>query len=399
MSSTTEQPIPQFTDALFEDEVLIDSSANYKAIRDAGDVVWSPELDMYLVARFEDVKNGLWANKQLISSEGVTLNPMQNGEVARQMVSTIQSDGDQHKHLKKFVMKPLTAVKMKALKDSIMELADAQVQALLGAGTTEGMTSLAFYLPVNVVCDLVGINGVDSVRMQDWSEAAFNSTGPAQHPRTLANMHAIMDFRSFLEPITRADVKPGSWSDDLFLAAEAGDITIDEARSLMGDYIVPSLDTTAQSTAEMLYRLAQQPEALDKIRSNPDLVSSTVLESVRLASPIRGFSRYLVEDFQFSETRLPKGSRVWLINAAANRDERHYADPETFDIERNPKDQLGWGYGVHLCIGKHLAQLEMESLLRALAKHVKRIEIDEPQRLINNMIQGYRSLPVRLIAA
>jgi cytochrome P450 len=117
---------------------------------------------------------------------------------------------------------------------------------------------------------------------------------------------------------------------------------------------------------------------------------------VRLASPLRGFTRFAKEDFAFSDTTLPAGSRVWLLNASGNRDERHYAEPDAFDIERNPRDHLGWGHGVHLCTGMHLARLEMEAILAALIARVSKMEAGEPARIINNSAQGYATLPLTM---
>jgi cytochrome P450 len=117
---------------------------------------------------------------------------------------------------------------------------------------------------------------------------------------------------------------------------------------------------------------------------------------VRLSSPLRGFTRYCAKDHALSESTIPAGSRVWLLNASANRDERHYPDPDRFDIGRNPRDHLGWGHGVHSCLGIHLARLELEIVLEALAARVERIGAGSPTRLINNAAQGYATLPLRL---
>ncbi len=87
--------------------------------------------------------------------------------------------------------------------------------------------------------------------------------------------------------------------------------------------------------------------------------AAAVLESVRLGSPIRGFTRVAMRDMAIGDAVLPKGSRAILLYGAANHDERHYADPEKFDLDHNPRDQLGWGYGPHLCAGMHLAKMEM----------------------------------------
>lgn len=101
-------------------------------------------------------------------------------------------------------------------------------------------------------------------------------------------------------------------------------------------------------------------------------------------------------DFAFSDHVLPAGSWIYLLNAAANRDERHYPDPDRFLVARNPRDQLSWGYGAHLCAGMHLTRLEMEILLGALVRSVRTIEAGAPTRLINTGLQGYQRLPLTL---
>jgi cytochrome P450 len=166
----------------------------------------------------------------------------------------------------------------------------------------------------------------------------------------------------------------------------------------LGDYLIPSLDTTIYAIGEMLNGLATTLGAWDKVRANPGLISGTIDEAVRLATPLRGFTRLAVADFQLSETLIPAGSRVWLMYGAANRDERKYPEPDRFDVERNPRDHLGWGHGVHLCLGKALARLEMEAILRALVDHVGRIERENARRVINNSAQGFSELVMRMQA-
>jgi cytochrome P450 len=114
---------------------------------------------------------------------------------------------------------------------------------------------------------------------------------------------------------------------------------------------------------------------------------------VRLASPIRGFTRYAATDVELGEAIIPKGSRALILFASANHDERHYPNPDEFDLRRNPRDQLGWGHGAHTCVGMHLARLEMEVLLASLVGQVARIETGAPTLARNNVLQGFEKLP------
>lgn len=100
------------------------------------------------------------------------------------------------------------------------------------------------------------------------------------------------------------------------------------------------------------------------------------------------------EDFALGETVLPKGARVLVLFASANRDERNYPDPDRFDIRRNPRDHLGWGNGPHSCVGMHLARLEMEIILATLLRHVASLELGKPKLAWNNVQQGFKSLPM-----
>lgn len=385
---------PQFDGNLFADDVLANSAPSYRMLRDLGDVVWVPALGLYVVARYDDVAKGLRASDILISGLGVSVNEAANGVEGATGTSTLTSDGERHHALKRLEMRPLLPGAINDLRDRIFALADARMAELVDAGPIDAIAQLAAYLPTVVVAELVGIRRLGPERMLEWSNAVFDAFGPATNQRTGAAFPTIAQFVQFGADLTRDDIVPGSWADKIFDAIDRGDIALKDGRELIFDYVIPSLDTTIYATGEMLFQLASAPQAFEELRRNPALYGSAILESVRLASPLRGFTRYAAEDFRFSETTIPKGSRVWLLNASANLDERHYLEPERFDIHRNPRDHLGWGHGVHMCVGMHLAKLEMEAVLHALVSRVGRLELGTPVRMINNAAQGFAQLPM-----
>jgi cytochrome P450 len=388
--------IPTYEGDLFAVDALADSRATFKLLRDLGDAVWVPALDLYVVARFDDVVKALRASNVLISGQGVSVNAQLNGANSVTNPATITSDGEQHRRLKKIEMKPLQPSAMAALRERIHAMAEERVNALNNGATFEGMEELASYLPTRVVIELVGIRNIDRERMARWSYAIFDAFGPADHSRTGAALPTILELVDYSMRLGREDLVPGGIADQMLEAGERGEVTDQEARGLMFDFVIPAVDTTVLAIGEMLRGLATVPGAFDKVRANPELIPGVVDEAVRLSTPLRGFTRLVKEDFQLTQSVLPKGSRVWLLYAAANLDERHYPNPDLFDVERNPRDQLGWGHGVHLCTGKHLARLEMEAVLGALLRNVARIEVDMPTRIVNNSAQGYATLPVRL---
>jgi cytochrome P450 len=345
---------PVFEGDLFADDRLADSHATFRTLRNMGEAVWISRLKLFAVTRFKDVQAALRAPDPLVSGRGVAVNPIVNDdEGLTPLVSTITSDGELHRQLKKVLTKPLMSAALQPLRERITGEAVTIIEQCLDGREFEAMSILASHVPFKIVADMVGLKGVSHTQLTHWGEATFNSFGPPHLARTAAALPLIQTFLSYGMRLRRDDVVPGGWADSLFLAQERGEITLEMARNLLFDYALPALDTTILSTGEMLFRLATEPGALEAVRSRPALIPGVVNEIVRLATPLRGFTRYAIRDFGLAETTIPAGSRVWMINASANRDERHYKNPDCFDIERNPWDHLGWGHGVHLCAGIH----------------------------------------------
>jgi cytochrome P450 len=200
-----------------------------------------------------------------------------------------------------------------------------------------------------------------------------------------------------VQRLDRSRVKPGSWAAGVFDAVDRGEIGRVEARMMIADFLAPSLDTTVHSISHMLWLLGRNPDAWQRLRREPELVPAAVVEAVRIASPVRCFTRRISRDVELGGVQLRAGDRVALLFAAANMDERRFPDPTRFDLDRPPGGNLGWGNGPHTCIGIHLAKLEMAALLRALIARVETIEtVAGPPRIRNNTVQGIASLPTRL---
>jgi len=185
----------------------------------------------------------------------------------------------------------------------------------------------------------------------------------------------------------------------LYEAAEAGELRPEQVGPVMGDYLGPSLDTTILATGSTIALFAKHPDQWDKLRANPALIPNAVNEAIRLESPVQGFSRVLTDEFSVEDQRLHKGARVLVMYASGNRDERHWDDPERFDITRRANEQLGFGHGIHTCMGANLARMEISALLSALVRRVERFELHEETRISNNVLRGFKSLKLTAHAA
>jgi cytochrome P450 len=377
---------------LYSPEAIEDSSAVFARIRDAGPVVWLPRQRMWAMGRFDEVRAALRDDELFVSGHGVAANPITNVAARK---TTLFSDGETHSARRKVLMGSLGAQAMAPVAARLDAEAEEVVGSLVGRGEFDAVRDFSSALPVRVVADLVGVR-VSTERLLGWGAAAFDILGPLNR-RGLKASPGSIGMLAYSQRLKRSRVVPGSWAASVFDAADRGEIDRTEARNMVIDFIAPSLDTTILASTYMLWLLGENPDACRRIRRDPELIGAAVVEAVRLASPIRGFTRRLSRDAEVGGVSLAKGDRVVLLFGAANTDERRYPDPERFDLDRPPGGHLGWGHGPHTCVGIHLAKLEMAALLRALVAQVETIALaGPPTRIRNNTLQGIGALRVRL---
>ena len=388
--------IPELDIDLFSDASLSDPFENYRQIRDAGPVArLLPHGGVYALGRYKDVRAALANSTDFISSHGVSLDDEAN---ERLRGTTLGSDDPTHARLRSVVGRPLAPDRLAALRGDIARRAETLVERLVAGGSFDAVSDLSTHLPVSVVADLVGLPDQGRERMLDWASAAFDTMGPQGSPRTEAAKPVAGEMARYAFDPTLADrVKPGSWADQLFVAEKAGEISRIECGKLILDYLAPALDTTIFATANMVWLFAQFPEQWHWLRDNPEKIPAAINEVMRLESPITLFSRWVSNDVEIDGVTMPRGSRALMLYASANRDERKWAEPETFDVRRKSADHLAFGHSIHTCMGMNLAKLEIAELLKALLPRVASFEIDgAPVRVLNNSLRGFKTLPIRV---
>ncbi len=385
-------PLPVFDGDLYADEVIRDPYPVYAQLRALGPVVWLSQLQVFALPRYDEVASVLRQPKRFISSRGVSLNERTN----RLLVgSTLNSDPPEHDATRAITSAPLLPGALEAIAPRIRRAADSLVAELAQRGRFDAVSDFAQYLPVTIVAELVGLPDTARQKMLAWASATFNLFGP-ENARAQAAFDDLRDLKAFLDEHGTPDkLRPGGWAARIFeVGAERG-IPFEQCAQLMRDYINPSLDTTISSTGQAIKFFADAPDQWALVRARPELIPNAVEEVVRLASPIRAFTRFVAEDSEIAGVPIPQGARVMVMYASANRDERKFAEPDRFDVTRDVHDHLGFGSGVHMCMGMHLARLEIVSLLQSLARRVQTIRLDgEPVVAMNNTIRAYASLPV-----
>ena len=386
--------IPVYDVDLFTPEALRAPFGHYQALRDLGPVVRLRDPDVYVLSRFEDVRNALQAADALICGEGVGFSDVFNNPGAPNL---LRSDGDQHRRLRAEVIRPLLPAQLKQHRPFLKQLIEERVKSLVDRDPFNAMTEIAQFLPTRAISALVGLPEEGRASMLDWAAAVFNSVGPVREGSE-RDFEVLGGWRTYLANLEWTSIREGSWARALQNAIGTGKLSEAEARGAVSAYVLPSLDTTILAKGHLLHALARDPEQWALLKNDRSLVPAAVIESVRHSSVVRWFARLARTEYRVGDDVVPKGGRIMIIYASANRDERFFKDPARFDIRRDARAQLAWGSGPHLCGGLHLAKMEMEVMLEALLEHCEVLEAGEPELIANRGLYGFSNLPLALRA-
>jgi len=387
--------VPAYPANIYTTDAIVDPYPHYTRLREKGPVVWLPRHRLYALPRYTECKSVLRDDKTFISGSGVALNPLTN-RLSRG--TTLTSDGAEHDQRRKLVAHRMLPRALRTISDNVDRLAADVVTAALERGAVDGVNDLASALPHAVVPDLVGWPRDQRDNLLSWGAATFDILGPL-NKHAVKSMPASMQMLMFARRVVRKrSVLDGSMAHELLTAADVGKLSHGECAPLMVDYIAPSLDTTISAISSALYLFATHPEQWQILREDPSLINNAVNEVIRFEAPLRAFARHARCDTEVAGVHIPQGARLLVIYASANRDEREWDAPDTFDIHRDANRHLGFGQGAHACAGQSLARLETSAMLRALVDRVDRIELTaEPTWAINNIIRRHEHLPLKLI--
>ena len=265
------------------------------------------------------------------------------------------------------------------------------------SGTTiDAMAEITRPFVYKVLPDLLGIPLAGRDNMYAFGNMVWATLGPMNE----LFQAAINDTGPVIEWVERCcnreNLTPGSLGMQMFLAADRGEITQDEAKLLVGILLSAAADTTVMTLGNAIRAFTLFPEQYQRVRQDATLVRAAFEESLRWDSPSRLAGRITTQDLEIDGVVIPKGERCGLMFAAANRDPRQWPQAGNFDVSRDNRGHLGWGLGIHACVGRVLAGLEAEALLRALARHISSFEAaGEPQPWMTTIGHGPEKLPIR----
>ena len=382
---------------IFSEETLRDPNPVWAAIRERGSVVFLSARGTWIITRYNEIRETLGDWQTFTSAKGTVFSDEMSAMLGETPLTT---DPPLHDTLRSVLSDKLAPRALRQLRDHIMSRADELVAEAVEIGSLEAMDGLCKRLPVDIVADLIGLPEEGRDKLLPGAEAFFTTFGPYDD-RLQAQMPTITEFAGYMEHVTSRDVlRPNSWGTAILDAVDDGRIRPDHAVPLMSAYLIAGMDTTVHSLGFYLNNLAENPAAWRALQADPTLIGSGFEETLRLGTPVQLSYRVTTRDVELGGHLIPEGRRIILANAAANRDPRHYADPDAFDIHRNPVDHLALGYATHACAGQGLARLEASALITALLARVGTIEHDGAVAAHDHVpgFTGIRRLPLSLTA-
>jgi cytochrome P450 len=300
---------------------------------------------------------------------------------------------------------------LRGLEDRIRVIARAAVDKMAASGgRCDFVRDVALGFPLHVIMTILGVPEEDEARMLKLTQEIFGAADPelgrsggsqmdlAPEERDL-DFSVITDFFNYFRALSER--KRANPSDDLASVIANAQIDGQPISDLeaMSYYIIVATaghDTTSSSTASAVWALAENPGELAKVKADPGLIPSLVDESIRWATPVKTFMRTATADVEFAGRDLKKGDWLMLCYASGNRDEAVFEDPFSFRVDRKPNKHLAFGYGAHLCLGQHLAKMEMRILWEELIPRLKSLELaGEPALSEAIFVSGPKRLPIK----
>lgn len=375
---------------LFDDAVLLDPYPTYAKLRELGSVVHLPANEAYALTRYDVVRDALADWETFSSAGGVGFNPMVNEALTG---TSLASDPPIHTELRAALTENLSPRALRGLKAQIEARADALVADLVAQGSFDAIDAIARAFPLEVVADLIGFTGAVRNNMLAWGKAANQVIGPLNQ-RTAESFPIAGELYGWCANVTQDDLVPGSVGHGIFLAEQRGSIPPGSAGPIIHQFLAAGVENTVSAIGNILTLFAAHPDQLALVRKDPSLTAAAFNEVLRFWAPINVWGRLTTRDVEIEGAVIPAGSRVAVMLGSGNRDERHYDDPDTFSIERNPVDHLSLGYGVHGCAGQGLARLEAHAIIDALARRVDRLVVGPETRVPHNITRSVDALPV-----
>lgn len=395
------------TTELYYDQYSYDIDDNpydiWRRLRDEAPVWYNEKYNYWVLSRYDDVLQASQDWETFSSAWGTVLELM--GDQPGNSALMINNDPPYHQQLRQVVARQFYPASIARFEKEIREMVIGHVQPLEGRAEFDFVQDFGRWIPMDAISMLLGIPKEDRRQINQWADdSLFRAEGDeTTSARGMAAMTAVHQyFRRIL-----ADRKAHPQDDLLSELTHAQIELADGSKRPISDresfefMILISLagnETVARLLSNAGVLLARHPEQRQKLRANPSLIPQAIDELLRFEPPSPIQFRRVVKEVELHGVTLKPGDNVALLTAAATRDDRHWDNPEVFDVERPSKRHVTFGYGVHACLGANLARLESRIALEEVLARLGDWTVDESRlvRTRTSTVRGYSHVPVRI---
>ncbi|MGW7578035.1 cytochrome P450 family protein [Streptomyces sp. NPDC054765] len=322
-------------------------------------------------------------------------------ETARAVHShMLNSDPSVHTRLRKLVTSAFTRRRVEELAPRIQQMTDELLDAAQGPEYVDLITALAYPLPLNVICELIGVPEEDRTEFRSWT-AAVVSPGIYSPQDYLRSVTSLLDYSRWLI-VKRRHTPQDDLLSTLISARDEGEgLTEDELTSMIFLLLIAGHETTVNLIGNGVHALLDHPGQLDLLRERPELLDGAIEELLRYDSPVQTTTPYrTAQPVEVGGVTLPEGAVVYFALLAANRDDRRFPSGTGLDITREGPAHVAFGHGIHHCLGAPLARIEARTVLRTLLDRFPDLRLAVPTedlfRTPSMIMNGLAALPVRL---
>ncbi len=386
----------------------------YTYLRENEPVRWNPMFNCFMLTRYDDV-NMVFSDSRRFSSDIWSQLPEHIGftgeDESSQYLSQIipflaynlqGMDPPGHTRQRTLMTKTFTPRMLETFRPTIQKLVDELIDSRLAEGKMDLVADLAYPLPSNVILDLLGIprSGRPYIKASAEAINEFVATllffGPQTWPR-LAGV--FTEVKAYLKSLIAERRKhPGEdLLSKMVQAEENGDMLSEDEIVIATNFLLfAGHETTANLIAVGMYSLMQNTEQMAQLRADPSKIPAAVEELLRYVSPVHMLARRALQEVTIRGVSIPKESTIYLLIGAANRDPEKFPDPEKLDINRPAVRSLGFGYGIHYCIGAALARMESQVAFETIIMRLPTLQmaVETPEFRPNYSLRGLTALPV-----
>ncbi|WP_144524946.1 cytochrome P450 [Bacillus pumilus] len=319
------------------------------------------------------------------------------------MKTMLMMDPPNHTRIRSIVSKAFTPRVMKLWEPRIHELMDELMAQLEGKKEIDLVQDISYPLPVIVIAELLGVPSEHKQSFKEWSDILV-SMPISENEEDVAEWQKIRDKGEADMMAFFADIiekKRHNLGDDLIShiiqAEENGDkLSADELIPFCNLLLLAGNETTTNLISNMMFSLLEQPGAYEALSQSPELIPRAVEEAVRFRAPAPAIVRYVTKDTELGGKELKKGDHVIVFLASANRDERQFSNAHEYDIHRHPNPHIGFGHGIHFCLGAPLARLEACTALKIIIERYEALELLSYVPMTSSSMYGLKELKLRV---